>query len=67
MISTSGCSCGFQSFILRANSATEAKGQDYVDWLWPIKCLDNSDEKLLSEYKSSCIAVHVKNLKLQQR
>ena len=28
----------------------EAKGQDYVDWLWPIKCLENSDEKILSEY-----------------
>lgn len=49
MISTSGSSCGFQSFILEANSATEAKGQDYVEWLWPIKCLDKSHEKIMSE------------------
>ena len=49
VISTSGSSCGFQSFILEANSATEAKGQDYVEWLWPIKCLDKSHEKIMSE------------------
>ena len=42
--------------ILRAKCVIEAEGQDYVDWSWLIKCLDNSDEKIMSEYKSSCIS-----------
>lgn len=42
--------------ILRAKSVIEAKGQDCVDRSWLIKRLDNSDEKIISEYKSSCIS-----------
>lgn len=41
---------------LRAKSVTEAKGQDCVAWPSLIKCLDNSAEKIMYEYKSSCVS-----------
>lgn len=41
---------------LRAKSVTEARGQDCVDWSSLIKCSDSSDEKIMYDYKSSCIS-----------
>lgn len=43
--------------ILRVKSIIEDMGQDCVDmWSWLTNCLGNSDENIMSEYKSGCIS-----------